>query len=210
MGLFKSLKDVKELGADHGGMPSLREAFKDVGAVADDHGEREILKKGTPARAVVKGFTSKFPGDRFSMQVPLEVHPPSGEPYEVIYVFPAPRMQAPLSAGMEVPVKISPDDPQRIAVQWDAHKAAIAAAGGTMAAVQAGLSEASDGRIGAAIPADGVLRMPDPHNLPDPAALAVATQDPQARLAKLDELKKAGLIDEAEYGSKRQQIIDAI
>jgi hypothetical protein len=207
MGFFKSLKDVKELGAEHGGMPSLREAFKDVGAVADDHGEREILKHGTPARAVVTGFTSKFPGDRFSMQVPLEVHPASGEPYEVIYVFPAPRMQAPLSAGMEVPVKISPDDPQRVAVQWEALKAAIAAAGGTMAAVQAGLSEASHGRIAPAIPADGVMRMPD---LPDPSAMAAATQDPQARLAKLDELKNAGLIDEAEYASKRQQIIDAI
>jgi hypothetical protein len=210
MGLFKSLKDVKELGADHGGMPSLREAFKDVGAVADDHGERAILKNGTPAKAVVKGFTSKFPGDRFSMQVPLEIYPPSGEPYEVIYVFPAPRMQAPLSAGMEVPVKISPDDPQRVAVQWDALKAAVAAAGGTMAAVQAGLSEASGGRIGAAIPADGVMRMPDLDSLPDPGAFAAATQDPQARLAKLDELKKAGLIDDAEYGSKRQQIIDAL
>jgi hypothetical protein len=29
-------------------------------------------------------------------------------------------------------------------------------------------------------------------------------------LAKLDELKNAGLIDDAEYRSKRQQIIDAI
>jgi hypothetical protein len=207
MGLFKSLRAARELGADHGGMPSLREAFKDVEAVTDDHGERAILETGTPARAVVKGFTTKFPGDRFSMQVPLEIHPPSGEPYEVIYVFPAPRMQAPLSAGMDVPVKISLDDPQRVAVQWEAHKAAIAAAGGTMAAVQAGLSEASGGRIGAVLPADGVMRMPV---MPDPAATAGATQDPHARLAKLDELKKAGLIDAGEYAAKRQQIIDGI
>ena len=207
MGFFKTLKDMKELGAEHGGMPSMREAFKDVGAVTDDHGEREILKTGTAARAVVTGFASKFPDDRFSMQVPLEVHPPSGEPYEVIYVFPAPRMQAPLSAGMEVPVKISPDDPQRIAVQWEALKAAVAAAGGQMAAVQAGLREASGGRLGESLPADGVLRMPE---LPDPTALAAATQNPQERMAKLDALKQAGLIDEAEYASKRQQIIDAI
>jgi hypothetical protein len=207
MGLFKTFKDMKELGAEHGGMPSMREALNDVAAVTDDHGEREILKTGTPARGIVKGFTSKFPGDRFSMQVPIEVHPPSGEPYEVIYVFPAPRMQAPLSAGMEVPIKISPDDPQRIAVQWEAHKAAIAAAGGATAAVQAALAEASGGRLGRSLPADGVMRMPE---LPDPSAIAAATQNPQERLAKLDALKQAGLIDEAEYASKRQQIIDAI
>jgi hypothetical protein len=207
VGFFKSMKDVKELGAEHGGMPSMREAFKSVAAVADDKGEREILKKGTPAMAVVKGFTSKFPGDRLSMQVPLEVHPPSGEPYEVIYVFPAPRMQAPLVAGMEVPIKISPDDPQRIAVQWEAQKAAVAAAGGTTAAVHSALDKASGGRLGASLPADGVMRMPE---FPDPSAIAAATQTPQERLAKLDELKQSGLIDAAEYASKRQQIIDAI
>ena len=207
MGFFKSMKDIKELGAEHGGMPSMREAFSDIAAVSDDHGEREILKNGTPAMAKVTGFTSKYPGDQFSMQVPLEVHPPSGEPYEVIYVFPAPRMQAPLMAGMEVPIKISPDDPKRIAVQWEAQKAAIAAAGGTMAAVQSALNEASGGRLGNAIPADGVIRMPE---LPDVNALAAATQTPQERLAKLQELKQAGLIDEAEYAAKRQQIIDAI
>jgi hypothetical protein len=207
MGLFKTLKDMKALGADHGGMPSMGEAFKDLAAVSDDHGEREILRDGTAAMAVVKGFTSKFPGDQFSMQVPLEVHPPTGDPYEVIYVFPAPRMQAPLSAGMEVPIKISADDPQRVAVQWEAQKAAIAAAGGTMAAVQAGMSKASGGRLGASVPADGVIRMPE---LPDLSAVTAASENPRERLTKLEALKQAGLIDEAEYASKRQQIIDAI
>ena len=57
------------------------------------------------------------------------------------------------------------------------------------------------------LPADGVMRMPE---LPDPNAIAAATQDPQERLAKLEALKQAGLIDEAEYAAKRQQIIDAV
>jgi hypothetical protein len=208
MSLFKTFKNMKELSAEHGGMPTVREAYHDVGMVVDDNGEREILKKGTPAKAVVKGFTSKFPGDRLSMQVPLEVHPPTGEPYELVYVFPAPRMRAPLVAGMEVPVKISPDDPQRIAVQWDAHMAAIAAAGGTTQAVQAALSEASDGRIQAPIASDGVMRMPDLSQMPTVNAMAAA--DPKARMAKLDELKQAGLIDQATYAAKRQQILDSI
>src|SRR5919202_1664739 len=104
MGLFKGMKDLKALADDHGGMPSMKSAFKDIAAVADDRGEREILKKGTPAKAVAKGFTQPVPGDRFALQIPLEIHPPAGEPYEINYVF--------------------------TAVQWDAQQAGIAAAGG--------------------------------------------------------------------------------
>src|ERR687885_627644 len=127
MGLFKGMKDLKALGDHHGGMPSMKSAFKDIAAVADDRGEREILKNGTPAKAVAKGFTQPVPGDRFAMQIPLEIHPPGGEPYEVNYVFTAARMKAAITVGMEIPVKIDPEDPQRIAVQWDAQQASIAA-----------------------------------------------------------------------------------
>ena len=91
--------------------------------MADDRGEREVLEKGHPGKGVVKGFAEPVPGDRFAMQVPIEVHPPAGEPYEVNYLFPTTRMKAAITVGMEVPVKIHPDDPSRIAVQWDAQQA---------------------------------------------------------------------------------------
>src|SRR2546425_8525149 len=120
-------------------MPSIKGAFKDIAAVSDDRGEREILKSGTPAKAVAKGFTQPVPGDKFAMQIPLEVHPPSGDPYQVNYVFPTTRMKAAITVGMEVPIKIHPNDPSKVAVQWDAQKGAIAAAGGDMAAVQQGM-----------------------------------------------------------------------
>ena len=58
MGFFKDAKDgikgAKELGDYHGGMPSIRGSFKDIAALSDDHGQGEILKVGTPAKAVAK------------------------------------------------------------------------------------------------------------------------------------------------------------
>ena len=36
MGLFKGMKDLKDLSQHHGGMPSIRDSFKDIGKLADD------------------------------------------------------------------------------------------------------------------------------------------------------------------------------
>jgi hypothetical protein len=222
MGFFKGIKNARdvaasarEAAAEHGGMPSLREGFSDAAKVFDDRGEREILKTGDAMKAVVKGMMMPVQGDRFAMQVPLEVQPPHGNPYLVHYVFTASRLQAPLSMGMDVPVKVSPEDPQRIAVQWDALKAEVAAAGGALAITMKGLSDASDGRFGAGTQAELMEKMMqgEPVTLPTPGAIsaqAAGTADPQSRLAKLEQLKNGGLIDDAEYHAKRQQIIDSI
>ena len=192
MGLFKGMKDLKALGDEHGGMPSMKSAFKDIAAVADDRGEREILKKGTPARAVAKGFTQPVPGDRFALQIPLEIHPAGGEPYEVNYVFTAARMKAAITVGMEIPVKVDPNDPQRVAVQWDAQQAAIAAAGGDMAAVEQGM-QATYGNA-----ADEAYRQ---------ARANAAAEDPAAKLKKLGEMKESGLISEEEFQAKRAEVL---
>jgi hypothetical protein len=207
VGFFKDIKNARELAAEHGGMPSMREGLRDARKVFDDNGERQILREGTPAKAIVKGITMQSPGNRMAMQVPLEVHPAEGEPYTVQYIFPAPRMQAPLTPGMEVPVKVSPEDPQLVAVQWDALKAGVAAAGGAMAAAMQGLDSISEGRYsamaGSAMMTPGAeFTMPEPPQMP--------TQDPKERLATLEQLKAAGAIDDAEYAAKRRQIIDSI
>ena len=103
MGFFKDarkgMSDAKKMGDYHGGMPSMRGAFKDISAMADDRGEDEVLKTGIPARGVVKGFAEPVQGDRFAMHIPIEVHPREGEPYQVDYVFPTTRMKAAISAG---------------------------------------------------------------------------------------------------------------
>jgi hypothetical protein len=116
---------------------------------------------------------------------------------------------------MDVPVKVSPEDPQRIAVQWDALKAEVAAGGGALAMTMKGLSAASDGRFGAGMQSEMMEKMiqGEPITLPTPGAIsaeAAAAADPQSRLTKLEQLKRDGLIDEAEYQAKRAQIIDSI
>ena len=201
MGFFKDMKDLKKLGDHHGGMPSMKGAFQDIRSVADDRGEGEVLEKGVPAKAVCKGFATPVPDDRFAMQIPLEVHPPSGAPYEVNYVFPSARMKAAITVGMEIPIKVLPDDPQRIAVQWDAQQAAIAAAGGDMAAVTAGLQETYGGV------ADAAFRQAQAGGSPMPAQPATGEEDPAARLSKLGKLREDGLIDDDEYEAKKAEIL---
>ena len=195
MGLFKGIRDVQQLGKEHGGMPSIRGAFSDIGKMADDRGEREVLKKGVPAKGVIQGFPEPVPGDRFAMQIPIDVHPPQGEVYRVQYVYPATRMQAAITAGMEVPIKYLPDEPERIAVQWDAQKANIAAQGGDMAAVMQGFN-ATYGNV-----ADQAMR---------DAQAKQAAEDPAERMKKLQQMKDAGLIDDAEFEAKRSEIMGSI
>jgi hypothetical protein len=192
MGLFKDMKNLNELGKHHGGMPSIRGAFKDIGAMADDRGEREVLEIGTPAKGVCKGFAEPVPGDRFAMHIPLEVHPPGGQPYVIDYVFPTTRMKAAITVGMEIPVKIHPQDPSRVAVQWEAQQASIAAAGGDMAAVQAGMA-ATYGNV-----ADQAFRN---------AQAQQAAEDPAEKLKKLGQMRDAGLITPAEFDAKKAEIL---
>ena len=75
MGYFKDAKDgikgAKELGDYHGGMPSIRGSFKDLAALSDDRGQGEILKVGTPAKAVAKGFATPSATEKFTMQIEL-------------------------------------------------------------------------------------------------------------------------------------------
>jgi hypothetical protein len=195
MGFFKGVRDVQDLSKHHGGMPSIRGAFSDIGKLADDRGQNEVLKKGVPAKVVVKGFPEPVPGDRFAMHILIEVHPASGGPYEVDYLFPSARMKAPITAGMEIPLKVLPDDPQRIAVQWDVQQGSIAAQGGDMAAVSAGLSNTY------ASAADTAMRE---------AQAKQKADDPTERLKKLSQMHDAGLVDDAEFAEKKKAILEDV
>ena len=182
----------------------MRDAFKDISAMADDRGEGEILKNGTPTKAVVQGFATPVPDDRFAMEIPLDVYPPEGgDPYRLSYRFPTTRMKAPLSVGMEIPIKVDPGDPTRIAVQWDAQKASIAAAGGDYAAVTAGLA-ATYGGV-----ADQAMRQAQVGGAtPSPAAAsAPAASDPLEKIGQLAKLRDAGAITDAEFEAKKAELL---
>jgi hypothetical protein len=184
---FKALKGAKELGDYHGGMPSMSSSFKDIAALTDDQGQGEILKHGTPTKARVVDFPMQV--DRFSMGVDLDVQPPAGgDPYKVHYVFPTARMKTMLSVGMEIPVKVMDDQPNAVAVQWDALKGSIAASGRDMAdaAGRAYLAEKAEQESAEAKPAAG---------------------HPAERLKKLAQLKDAGLVTDEEFEAKKAQIL---
>jgi hypothetical protein len=202
MGIFKDAKNAivgaKELGEYHGGMPSIKGSFKDIAALTDDQGQGDILKKGTPTKARVNGFPMQV--DKFSMGIELDVFPPEGgDPYKVQYTFPSARMKAPLSIGMEVPVKVMPDDPMAVAVQWDALKGSIAASGGDMAVAMQGIQNTYAGTADAA----GRAYLAEKEAADAPKA----ADDPAARLQKLTQLKDAGLINDDEFAAKKQEIL---
>jgi hypothetical protein len=201
MGFFKAMKGAKELGDYHGGMPRMRDAFKSMEALSDDRGEKEILKNGTPSKATVQGFTTPVPGDAFAMQIPLDVEPPGGgTPYRVNYVFPTARMKAAITVGMVVPVKVDPADPQKIAVQWDAQKAEIAAAGGDMAAVTAGLTNTYSGVADAAARGQAVPGVP----MTGPM---IGAKSPAEKIRDLAQLRDSGAITEEEFETKKAQLL---
>ena len=196
MGFFKAMKGAKELGDYHGGMPRMRDSFKAIQALSDDRGQGDILTHGIPTKATVQGFTTQVPGDPFAMQIPLDVEPPGGgTPYRVDYVFPVARMKAAISVGMVIPVKVDPADPKRIAVQWDAQKTELAAAGGDMAAVQAGLANTYSGV------ADAAMRSGSPIGVPNPF------KSPAEKIRELAGLRDAGAISAEEFETKKQQLL---
>lgn len=208
MGVFKdgfdAIKGAKELGEYHGGMPSIRGSFQDIAALSDDQGQGEILKDGVATKARVLGFPVQV--DRFTMGVDLDVYPPQGgDPYRVSYTFPTARMKAPLSLGMEVPVKVLANDPHAVAVQWDALKGSIAASGGDMAVAMQGIQNMYAGTADAA----GRAYLADKEKA-EAAGAPAGAEDPADRLKKLTQLKDAGLITDDEFASKRQAILDDI
>jgi hypothetical protein len=198
---FKAIKGAKELGDYHGGTPSVSGAFKDIKALTDDQGQGEILKHGTPTKARVLGFPMQV--DKFSMGVELDVFPPAGgDPYKVQYVFPTARMKTMLSIGMEVPVKVMDDDPNAVAVQWDALKGSIAASGGDMAVAMQGIQNTYAGTADAA----GRAYLAEKADAAATAAQAAAN-DPTERLKKLSQLKDAGLVTDEEFEAKKAEIL---
>jgi uncharacterized protein YukE len=201
MGMFKALKDAKALGDYHGGRPSMKDAFNDISSLADDRGEGDILRRGTPTKAVVQGIATPVPDDRFAMQVPLDVYPPDGgAPYRIDYVFPTARMKAALSIGMEIPIKVDPGDMTRIAVQWDAQKAAIASVGGDLAAMQQGLASTYGGV------ADAAMRQ-TMAGQGATVGTAAAPSDPLEKIAQLARLRDSGAITEAEFAAKKTELL---
>jgi hypothetical protein len=89
-----------------------------AGAASVDAGELELLQRGEAAPATVLRAPepSEEAGGRTRLR--LEVHPANGAPYEVDCAVAPHHPAAAMKAGDFLQVKVDPDDPQRVAVDW--------------------------------------------------------------------------------------------
>jgi hypothetical protein len=85
-------------------------------------GNGKLLRKGTPGRAEIKKIAPMYESAQYD--VTLEVQPPGGAPYELQGLFNVDdSLYKEAKPGVNLPVKIHPDKPTRVAIDWDAWRA---------------------------------------------------------------------------------------
>jgi hypothetical protein len=143
VGLFKGMKDLSNLTKqakdlqrqqqeEAGYKPGFRGQMQQMGDMisqaneqladlSDSSGERaQILANGIPGQGVIVGHGPPERGAQwFNLDIDLEVHVSGRRPYRVnnMYLVPA---GATLGPGVTLPIKVDPNDPSKIAIDWDA------------------------------------------------------------------------------------------
>jgi hypothetical protein len=118
---------------------------------------RKILKKGTPGTARIIAMSMPDGGATSqNIAMTLQVYVPNMNPYEVEDQWMVNHKDS-LGFGMELPVKVDPEKPEKVAIDWEAHRAQTAAE--TTARRQA---LAAQGPVGAAPSAGAVEGISDP------------------------------------------------
>ena len=124
--LFGLTRDARKLQQDmkqSGQIPSMREMVGQARDQLADFGQMQsdaprILAEGTPATAIIREMGTPERGAAwFNLVLDLEVHPRTGQPYRVAndYLVPA---AAHLEPGVELQVRIDPNDRAKIAIDW--------------------------------------------------------------------------------------------
>ena len=142
MGLFKSMKDLSSLTKQakqlqrqqqqeagykpgFGGQMQqmgdmIGQASEQLKDITDDSGDRSrILAEGIAGQGVIVGMGTPERGAQwFNLNIDLEVHVPGRAAYQVnnMYMVPA---TASLGQGVALPIKVDPNDPAKIAIDWD-------------------------------------------------------------------------------------------
>jgi hypothetical protein len=142
VGLFKSMKDLSSLTKEAkqlqrqqqqeaGYKPGLAGQMQQVGdlisqskeqlaELTDQSGERgQVLANGIPGQGVIVAHGTPERGAQwFNLDIDMEVHVSGRQPYRVNnqYMVPA---GASLGQGVTLPIKVDPDDPAKIAIDWD-------------------------------------------------------------------------------------------
>jgi hypothetical protein len=209
MGLFKGMKDLagvtKQAKAMQeqqqeqagykpgmGGMMSqmgdmLGQANEQLSELTGQSGDRgRILAEGISGEAVIVGMGTPARGaQQYNLDLDLEVHVSGRQPYRVAnqYIVPA---AVPLGQGVRLPVKVDPNDPAKIAIDWNS--ASRGPAPGEVRPVGGG---------------DGFA--------PAPAQPAVSVGasggDSVAELERLAKLRDSGALSDAEFEQQKAKIL---
>jgi Short C-terminal domain len=206
MGLFKSMKDIagvtkqaKQLQEEQqqkagykpgmGGMMSqmgdmLGQANQQLGQMAGQAADQDrILAEGMAGEAVIVGMGTPARGaQQYNLDLDLEVHVGGRAPYRVAnqYIVPA---SAKLGQGVRLPVKVDPNDPAKIAIDWQS---------------------AESGPVrGEVRPAGGSGFSP----APTAAGGSASGGDSVAELERLAKLRDSGALTEAEFEQQKARIL---
>jgi hypothetical protein len=205
VGLFKSMKDMagvtkqaKQLQEEQqqkagykpgmGGMMEqmgdmIGQANQQLGELAQGSQDQErILAEGTAGEAVIVGMGTPARGaQQYNLDLDLEVHVGGRAPYRVAnqYIVPA---SAKLGQGVRLPVKVDPNDPAKIAIDWQSAESG---------------------------PARGEVRPVGGGGFsPAPAASGSASGgDSVAQLERLAKLRDSGALSEAEFEQQKARIL---
>ncbi|MBA3798876.1 MAG: SHOCT domain-containing protein [Geodermatophilaceae bacterium] len=208
MGLFKAIKGVTQLTkqakqlqdqqqVQSGYKPGMSGMVSQLGDMVADMNQQvghllnseadraRILSQGIAGQAVVVGMGTPARGaQQYNLDLDLEIHLPGRAPYRLAdsYLVPA---SVPIGQGVRLPVRVDPDDPARIAIDWD--NAGSAPEHGEVRPV----GEASVAATAAVSPSDG----------------GSAGGDPIAQLERLAKLRDTAALTDAEFDQQKRRIL---
>jgi hypothetical protein len=203
VGLFKSMKDLSSLTKqakelqrqqqeEAGYKPGfsgqmqqmgdmISQANEQLADITDSSGERsQILADGIPGQGVIVAHGTPERGAQwFNLDIDLEVHVNGRKPYRVnnTYMVPA---GATIGQGVTLPIKVDPNDPSKIAIDWDT-------------------AQRAPGR-GEVRPVGGSGFTPAPATEPSGG-------DHIAQLERLAKLRDSGALTDAEYEQQKARIL---
>jgi Short C-terminal domain len=206
VGLFKSMKDLSSLTKEakqlqrqqqteagykpgFGGQMQqmgdmIGQAKDQLADLTDTSGERAgILANGIAGQGViVANGTPERGAQWFNLDIDMEVHVSGRQPYRVNnqYMVPA---GATLGQGVSLPIKVDPNDPAKIAIDWDSAQSA---------------------------PQRGEVRPVGGSGFtPAPAPAPSGGGDHVAELERLAKLRDSGALTDAEFEQQKAKILSS-
>jgi DNA-binding protein YbaB len=213
VGLFKGMKDLSSLTKqakqmqrqqqeEAGYKPGMRGSFQQMGDmigqanemladIGDSQGERaQILANGISGQGVIVAHGTPERGAQwFNLDIDMEIHVSGRQPYRVnnMYMVPA---GATLGQGVTLPVKVDPNDPSKIAIDWESAQRAP--------------------QRGEVRTVGGSGFSPAPAATPAPAPSGGAGGGDQiAELERLAKLRDSGALTDAEFEQQKAKILSS-